>query len=76
MANVTEIHHGTELMESINEVNDVDAKVNGSATNETLPKETLTLIPSNSLFMFHKDFFSSQESHCQMQNCQMSPNNT
>ena len=57
VADVTEIHHSTELTESINKVNDVDAEVNGPATNKALPKETLTLIPPNSSFMFHKDFY-------------------
>ena len=33
VADVTEIHHGTELTESINEMNDVDTEVNGPATN-------------------------------------------
>ena len=31
--------------------------MNESATNEAAPKETLTLIPPNSSFMFHKDFY-------------------
>ena len=57
VADVTEIHHGTELIESINEINDVDAEVNGPATNEALPRETLTLIPPNSSFLSHKDFY-------------------
>ena len=57
MADVTEIHHGTELTESIKEINDADTEVNGPATNEALPKETLTLIPPNSSFMFYKDFY-------------------
>ena len=56
-ADVTEIHHGAELMETINDINDVDAEVNRPATNEGLPKETLTPIPSNSSFLFHKDFY-------------------
>ena len=30
--------------------------MNESATNKVVPKETLTLIPPNSSFMFHKDF--------------------
>ena len=48
MADVTEIHHGTEPTELINEVNDIDAELNGPAINEALPKGTLTPIPSNS----------------------------
>ena len=28
-----------------------------SAISEVVPKETLTLIPQNSSFMFHKDFY-------------------
>ena len=55
MADVTEIHHGTELMESINEISHSDADVNGPATNKALPKETLTPITSNSSFIFHKE---------------------
>ena len=64
VADVTEIHQDTELMEPIHEINDVDAEVNGPATNKALPKETLTLIPLNSSFMFHKDFIPNLESHC------------
>ena len=58
MADVTEIHHGTELTESINEINDVgtEIKVNQPPT-KSLPKETLTPFPPNSSFMFHKDFY-------------------
>ena len=57
MADVTEIHHGTKLMESINEINDIDTEVNRPATNKALPKETLNLILSKSSFMFHKVFY-------------------
>ena len=57
MADVTEIHYSTELMESINEINDVGTEINESATNKSSPKETLTPIPQNSSFMFHKDFY-------------------
>ena len=57
VADVIETHHGTEPTESINEINDVDTEVNGPATNEALPKETLTPIPPNSSFLFHKDFY-------------------
>ena len=45
MTDVTEIHHGTELMESVNKINDLGAEINESANNESLPKETLTPIP-------------------------------
>ena len=31
--------------------------MNESATNEAASKETLNLIPPNSSFMFHKDFY-------------------
>ena len=54
VADVKEIHQGTELMESINDIN---IEINESATNEALPKQTLTQIPLNSSFMFHKDFY-------------------
>ena len=47
MADVTEIHHSTELTESVNEINDVDTEINKSAINKSLPEETLTLIPPN-----------------------------
>ena len=57
VADVTEIYHSTELMGSINGINDIDAKVNRLATKEALPKETLTPVPSNSSFMFHKGFY-------------------
>ena len=57
MAEVTEMHHSLEPMESVNEINHVDIEINESATNKSLPKETLTLIPMNSLFMFHKYFY-------------------
>ena len=56
-ADVTEIHHNAELTESINEANDVDIETNESTISEVVPKETLTLIAQNSLFMFHKDFY-------------------
>ena len=56
-ANVTEIHHNTELSESINRENDVNIEMNESAINKVVPKETLTLIPLNSSFMFNKDFY-------------------
>ena len=64
MADVTEVHHSTELMESINEINYVDTEVNGPTTNEVLHKETLTLVPPNSSFMFHKDLTPILESCC------------
>ena len=54
---VTEIHHNIELTETINEINDIDIEMNELATNEAVPKETLTLIPLNSSFIFHKDFY-------------------
>ena len=54
MAEVTEIHRGTKLMESVNEINDVGAEINESATNKSLPKE---MIPPNPSFTFHKDFY-------------------
>ena len=57
VADVTEIHHSTELMESVNEINDVGTEISESASNKSLPKETLTPIPLNSSFMFHKDFY-------------------
>ena len=57
MAEVTEIHHSTEMMESINEINDIAIEINESVTNKVLPKETLTPIPPKSSFMFHKDFY-------------------
>ena len=57
VADVTEIHHNTNLVESINEINDVNIEMNESATSEVAPKETLTLLPMDSSFMFHKDFY-------------------
>ena len=33
VADVTEIHHGTEPTESINEINDIVTEINESATN-------------------------------------------
>ena len=42
VTDVTEIHHGTEPLESINESNDVDAEVNKPATNEALHREIST----------------------------------
>ena len=56
VADVTGVHHDTEPIELINEVNDVDIKMKESAISKVVPKETLTLIPQNSSFMFHKDF--------------------
>ena len=56
-ADVTKIYHDTELTESINEVNDVNIEMNESPISKVGPKETLTLIPLNSSFMFHKDFY-------------------
>ena len=55
-ADVTKIHHNTELTESINDINDVNIEMNESTINKATLKETLTLIPPNSSFMFHKDF--------------------
>ena len=75
VADVTEIHHNTEPTESINEINDINIEMNESVTNEVVPKETLTPIPLNSSFMFHKDFTPNLESCCWMWSCQMSPNN-
>ena len=60
VADVTEIHHGTELTESVNEINDVGTEINKSATNKSFPKDTLTLIPLNSSIMFHKDLPQTQ----------------
>ena len=40
VADVTEIHYGTELTESVNEITDVGTDINESATNKSLPKET------------------------------------
>ena len=57
VADLTEIHHSTELTESINEINAVNVEMNESATNEVAPKETLTLITPISSFMFHKNFY-------------------
>ena len=57
VVDVTEIHHTTDPIESINEINDVAIEMNESATNKVAPKEALTLIPLNSSFMFHKDFY-------------------
>ena len=57
VADVTEMHHSTEQTESINEINDVTVETNEPATNEVVPQETLTLIPPNPSFMFHKDFY-------------------
>ena len=74
-ADVTEIHYNTELTESINEVNDISNEMNEPAINKVAPKETLTLIPPNSSFMFQKDFTLNLESCCWMQSCQMNPNN-
>ena len=54
VADVTEIHHDAKLMESINEV---DIETKESVISDMVPKETLTLIPQNSSFMFHKDFY-------------------
>ena len=56
-ADVTKIHHDTEPTESISEVNDIFIEMNESAINKVASKETLTLIPPNSSFMFHKDFY-------------------
>ena len=56
-ADGTKIHHNTELTESINEVNDGTIEMNESAINKVAPRETVTPIPSNSSFMFHKDFY-------------------
>ena len=56
-ADVAQIHHDTELIESINEINDIITEVNESATNEVASKETLTPIPLNSSFMFHTNFY-------------------
>ena len=56
VADITEIHHGTEPVESINEINDVNIEINESATNKAAPKEAFTPIPPNSSFMFHKNF--------------------
>ena len=64
VADVTEIHHGTELTESVNEINDVGAEINESATNRSLPKEILTPIPLSSSFVFHIDFYPNLELHC------------
>ena len=57
VADVTEIHHNTDPIESINEINDVGVEMNESATNEAAPMETFSPIPLNSSFMFHKDFY-------------------
>ena len=75
VADVTEIHHNTDPIESVNEIKDVDIEMNESATNEVAAKETLNPIPLNSSFMFHKIFTPNLKSHCWMQSCQMSPNN-
>ena len=40
VADVTEIHQGSEFMGSINEINDVNIEINESITNEVVPKET------------------------------------
>ena len=58
VADVTKIHQGTDLTESVDAINDVGTEINESATNESLPKETLTMIPPYSALMFHKDFYS------------------
>ena len=57
VADVTEKHHNTELAESIKEINDINIKMNESAANKVVPKETLTQISLSSSFMFHKDFY-------------------
>ena len=57
VANVTEVHHNAELIELINGVNDVDTEMKEAAICKVVPKETLTSIPQNSSFMFHKDFY-------------------
>ena len=57
VADVTEVHHDAELTESIKEVNDIDIEMKESAISEVVPKEALTLIPQNALFMFHEDFY-------------------
>ena len=54
VVDVTEIHHGTELTESVNETNYIGTEINEPAINVSLPKETLTLIPLNATFMFHR----------------------
>ena len=69
VADVTEICDDAKLTESINEVNDIDIETKESAISEVVPKETLTLIPQNSLLMFHKDFTLNPGSHCWMQIC-------
>ena len=68
VADLTEIHHDAELTESVKEVNDIDIDTNESAISKVVPKETLTLIPLNSLFMFHI-FTLNPGSLCWMQSC-------
>ena len=63
ITDLKEIHHSAELTKSVNEINDVGAEKNESATNESLPK-VQTLIPLNSSFIFHKDFTPNLESCC------------
>ena len=74
-ADVTEIHHDTELTESINKGNDINIEMNESAINKVAPQETLTLIS----LMHHSCFIRistlNLESHCWIQSCQMNPNN-
>ena len=57
VAHITEIHCDAKPAESVNEVNDIDVETKESAISEAVPKETLTPIPQNSSFMFHKDFY-------------------
>ena len=75
VADVTEMHQGTEPMQSINEINDICAEINESPTKKSLSKEALALIPLNSPFMFHKDFYPKPRIKLLMQSCQMSPHN-
>ena len=51
---VTEVHHDTELIELMYEVNDIDVEMKESAISKVVPKETLI---QNSSFMFYKDFY-------------------
>ena len=57
-ADVTEIHHNAELTESINEVTNITIEMNESAINKVVPKDILTPVLQNSLFLFHKVFYS------------------
>ena len=54
VADITKIYHNKKPADSINEINDINVKMNESVTNKSVSNETLTPIPPNSSFLFHK----------------------